>query len=92
MSQDHISHAKRGIGSVFPEKVYDSAPGLERVEPLLTANLFKRRFFLGIPLISPLTKEKITDKDLRDFIKRAASLCEVDSKLDFTQVRLLSLI
>ena len=85
MTQD-FTDAKRGIGSVFPEKVYDSAPGLERIEPFLTAQMLKDRFFMGIPLISPITKEKITPAHLRDYIKRASSIVEIDSKLDLTQV------
>ena len=85
MSQD-LKHDKRGLGSVFPEKVYDSAPGLVRVEPPLTAKVLKERFLWGIPLTSPLTKEKLTDAQLREYLHRAACVMEVETKLDFTQV------
>ena len=85
MSQD-FTDAKRGLGSVFPEKVYDSAPGLSRVEPSLTAKILKERFLWGIPLVSPITKEKLTDAQLRSYLQRAACVMEIETKLDFTQV------
>jgi len=44
MSQD-LRHAKRNIGSIYPEKVYDST-GMERIEALLTPLQFKERFYL----------------------------------------------
>lgn len=85
MSTD-LKNAKKGTGSVFPEKVIDAAGGFERVEPLLGPQDFKRRFFFGVPLTSPITKEKLTDDDLRDFIKRAVNQFELDTKLDVAPV------
>jgi len=85
MSQD-LSKAKKGTGSVFPEKAIDAVGGFERLEPLLGPDEFKRRFFFGIPLASPVTKETLTPDDLRDFIKRAANAVELDSKVDITPV------
>lgn len=85
MSQD-LSDSKRGLGSVHPELVYDSAPGFERVEPLLTADEFKSRFLWGIPLVSPLTKEKLSKEQLVDYVKRGMNQLEFDSKVEITPV------
>ena len=76
-----LNPAKKATGSVFPERAYDSATGITRIEPLLTAELFKTRFFFGIPLASPLTKEQITPDMMKDFIQRAAAQFEVDAKV-----------
>lgn len=85
MSKD-LSYSKRGTGSVYPERVYDSAPGIVRVEPLLTPKKFVERFFKGIPLVSPVTKEKVTVAELKDYIHRGMSLFEVESKTDATPI------
>lgn len=77
-----IKDAKRGIGSVFPEKVVDSSPGVPRVEPLITPNLLKKRFLFGVPLTSPITQEKITNKDLQDYISRGVARIEMEAQID----------
>ena len=85
MARD-LSKAKRNIGSVFPENVIDAGSGIGRVEPLLTASRFKSRHFFGIPLISPMTKEKISNADLRDYIKRAVAQVELEAKVEIAPV------
>jgi hypothetical protein len=81
-----LTDAKRGLGSVHPEKIFDSSPGLTRVEPLLTAEVFKARFLFGIPLRSPLTKEEYTLEMMSDFITRACAIVEMDTKTFITAV------
>lgn len=81
-----LKDAKRNIGSVFPEKAIDAAPGFERVEPLITPKMFVSRFFEGIPLISPITKKKITQKELKDYLKRGMAIAEADTKIDIAPV------
>jgi len=78
--------SKKGIGSVWPEKAIEAAPGLDRVEPFLTATLMKDRYLFGIPLISPITQEKVTPKLLKDFIKRASNSFELDTKVNIFPV------
>lgn len=78
--------SKKGIGSVWPEKAIEAAPGLQRVEPFLTPNLFKDRYLFGIPLVSPITKEKLTPKHLKDFLQRAASNFELETKVSIFPV------
>lgn len=78
--------SKKGIGSVWPEKAIDSAPGLQRVEPFLTPTVFKDRYLFGIPLVSPITKEKLTPKHIKDFLQRAASNFELETKVSIFPV------
>ena len=80
MSQDE-SGFKKAYGSIYPEGAIDAGGGPDRVEPLLTAEQLKSRFFFGINLISPITKEKIDSTMLMDFIKRGISKFELDSKV-----------
>lgn len=77
-----IKDAKRGIGSVFPEKVAGSSPGVPRVEPLLTPKVLKQRFLFGVPLTSPVTQEKISNKDLQDYINRGVARIEMEAQID----------
>ena len=84
---DELTHGiKKGIGSVYPEGAIGGVGGEYRIEPFLVGKEFKKRFFFGIPLISPLTKEKLNDEDLDDYIKRAMNVFEVESKVDVQPV------
>jgi hypothetical protein len=85
MSQD-LRDAKKLTGSVFPEAVYDASNGLKRVEPMLTAEVLKERFLFGIPLYSPITRQKLTDAMLSDYIIRAANQVEVDGRIEISPV------
>lgn len=81
MSKD-LSKAKRPPGSHFPEATYDAAGGVRRVEEMLTPSKLKSRFLFGIPLVSPITKEKFTDEMIKDAIERSVVQFELDSALD----------
>jgi hypothetical protein len=81
-----LTDAKRPPGSVFPELVYDAAGGIDRIEPVLTPKVLRKRFFFGLPLISPITKEKITDADIKDYIKRAVNMFEIDAQVEVAPV------
>jgi len=83
---DGSQATKKGIGSVWPDKAIAAAPGLDRVEPFLTPAKFKKRYFFGIPLISPSTKEKIEMNDLKDYIQRGANQFEIDTRLSIFPV------
>jgi hypothetical protein len=78
---DGTQGSKKNIGSVWPDKAIAAAPGLNRVEPFLMPNLFKSRYLFGIPLTSPVTKEKLKPADLKDYIQRAANLFELETKV-----------
>jgi len=85
MAKD-LSKSKKLTGSIFPERVYDATGVLNRIEPLLDGETFRKRFFFGFNLISPVTREKITNSDLEDYILRAVSQFELDTKLHVTPV------
>lgn len=80
MSTD-LSNDKKLSGSVYPETAFDASSGFGRVEPFLSPTELKTRFLFGFPLVSPITKAKITDTDLLDYIKRGANQVEIDAKV-----------
>lgn len=82
----NLKNAKKGTGSVLPERAIDASGGIDRVEPVLTGKIFRKRFFFGIPLVSPITREKLSDSDLDDYIKRSMNQVELDTKLDIQPV------
>lgn len=81
MAKD-LKKSKKGTGSVYPDGVYDASNGQDRVEPFLTPEKFISRFMWGIPLVSPITKQKLSDEDLKDYITRGANQLELDAQID----------
>ena len=77
-----LSKAKKPIHGHWPERVIQSAPGIERFEELMTPKKLKSRFFLGLPLTSPLTGEKITPSDMKEAIMRACNILETDIRTE----------
>lgn len=86
MSQD-FTNSKKLTGSTYPIGAYDSGnQGVERIEPLLTGKALRKRFLWGIPLVSPMTGEKLSDSDLKDYVKRAINQLEIDAKTNIFSV------
>lgn len=81
MAKD-LKKSKKGTGSVYPDGVYDASNGQDRVEPFLTPEKFISRFMWGIPLVSPITKQKLSDEDIKDYITRGANQLELDAQVD----------
>jgi hypothetical protein len=81
-----LKNAKKGTASVFPDGVYDAANGQDRVEAFLTPEVFVSRFLWGIPLVSPITKQKLTDNDIKDYITRGANQLEFDAQVEIFPV------
>lgn len=77
-----MTKAKKPIHAHWPERVIESAPGIERFEKLLTPKKLKDRFFFGIPMTSPLTGEKLSTADMRDAIVRAVNIVETDTRTE----------
>lgn len=86
MSTD-LKNAKKPPGSAFPEAAIDASAGLERMEEFLTPSMLKRRFLAGIPMVLPITKEKVSDDDLIDYIKRGANEFETDAKVEVSPIK-----
>jgi hypothetical protein len=82
MSRD-LSGGKKPIGSITPEKSFDSV-GLERVEGFVTPQNLRDRFLWGIPLRSKLTKQEMNDTLLLDFINRGANMAEIEAQIEIT--------
>jgi hypothetical protein len=77
-----LSKAKKPIHAHWPERVIESAPGIDRFEKLLTPKTLKKRFFFGIPMTSPLTGENLTETDMKDAIVRAVNILETDTRTE----------
>jgi len=75
-----FKYSKKPTGAVFPERAYAGSGIYDSLEPVLDGKTMQRRFLFGIPLASPLTKEKLTERDLEDFIKRGIARFEIDAK------------
>lgn len=85
MSSD-FTNSKKGTHSVYPQSAIDTANGIDRVEPLLSTREFRDRFTFGFPLVSPLTKEEVTNKMIKTYINRAANLFEFEAQIDVAPV------
>ena len=75
------SNTKKATSGTFPQKAVDAA-SFQRMEPLLSAAQLRNRFFIGIPMISPLTRQIIDDDILKDLIQSACAEVELDLKID----------
>lgn len=74
------SPSQRPYGSAWPQGAYDASGALVRAEKLMTATMLKERFLFGVPLVSPITEQKVSNRMLQDYVKRAMNYFEVDSK------------
>jgi hypothetical protein len=77
---DPRNSAKKPTGAIFPERAIDGTGLYAELEPLLDGKKMQKRFLFGIPLVSPLTKEKLGPEDLEDFVKRGMARFQLDSK------------
>lgn len=78
----NFTKAKKGTGGVYPERAIDSVGQVDRYEPLIDGKLLKERYFFGVPMTSPITGEKITNKMMNDVVKRGLNAFELESQLD----------
>ena len=81
----NISDGKRWR-QIYPVRANETSKNFKRCEPLLTETLLVERFLFGIPLVSPITKQKITKKQLKDHIVRAINEVETDFRIDIMPV------
>lgn len=82
----NFTKAKKPVSGVYPEKAVDATGQIDRYEPLIDGKTLKERYFFGVPMISPITGEKITNKMLNDVIKRGMNMFELESQLDVMPV------
>lgn len=78
----NFTKAKKGTGGIYPERAIDSTGPIDRYEPLIDGKILKERYFFGVPMVSPITGEKISNKMLNDVIKRGMNMFELESQLD----------
>ena len=76
----NMKNSKKGTGAVFPERAIDGSGLYDELEPLIDGATMARSYLFGIPLISPITKEKLGPKDLESFIKRGMARFQLEVK------------
>lgn len=82
------SSTKPQITYNYPSKAAkDGVSGFSRVEPFMTPERLRKEFLFGIPLVSFLTGERMTDETLKSVIARAAAEVEVKCKIDIFPVQ-----
>jgi hypothetical protein len=63
------------------------AAGFSRVDPWMTPDRLKNEFLFGIPLVSLLTGQTLTDIAIKNIIRRAAADVELKCKIDIFPVQ-----
>lgn len=67
---------------VKPEKADVMGSGFTRVEPWITPERLKNEYLFGIRLISPTTKEELSNDTIKNIIARAAARVELECNID----------
>lgn len=87
MSDDYSS-TKPNVVKQYPEGSTslsgEGVAGFTRVEAWLTPERLKNEFLFGIPLVSLITKEKMSDDLLKTLIRKAAARVELECKIAVT--------
>src|SRR5271156_1508414 len=90
MSNDFTSNKKNPSGT-YPQKVTklsgEGVAGFTRVEDWMTPERIRQEYLFGIPLISPVTREKLSDETIKTLIRKAAADVELKCKIDVTPVQ-----
>lgn len=90
MSVDNSNNKNNPAGS-YPADVTtlsgEGAAGFTRVEEWITPERLKNEWLFGIPLVSPITKQTLTDSTLKNIIRRAAANVELKCKVDVFPVQ-----
>jgi len=82
------SRTKKIQHTNYPNKgVRGGVAGFSRVEAMLTVDRLKQEFLFGVPLVSYLTKERMTDETLKNMLNRAAARVELECKIDISPVQ-----
>ena len=55
---------------IYPVRANETSKSFKRCEPLLTETVLVDRFLFGVPLVSPITKQKITKKQKDSFVDK----------------------
>lgn len=91
MSVDDSTNNKPNPSGLYPQKVTtlsgQGAAGFSRVESWITPERLRHEFLFGIPLVSLLTGEAMTDDTIKSIIRRAAATAELKTKVDITPIQ-----
>jgi hypothetical protein len=91
MSSDYKNN-KNTPYSTYPQRATtqgtDGKPtGFTRVEPWIDPQRLRDEFLFGIPLVSPQTKQQMSDGTIKNIIRRAAANVELKCKIDVFPVQ-----
>jgi hypothetical protein len=67
-------------------------PGQARSGPLLDIERFKQEYLFGVPMVSPLTGQEITDETLKQFLRKGVAEFETSVRIPVSPVHLLEKI
>ena len=82
------SSTKGNINKVYPAKASNKGvAGFSRVEAMLSVTRLKNEFLFGIPLVSPLTRERMSDETLSAILNRARARAELECRIDISPVQ-----
>ena len=70
----------------LPQGSTNVGSGFTRVEPWITVERLKNEFLFGIPLVSPITQQVLTDATLKNIITKAAARIELECNIDIFPV------
>ena len=86
------TNSKFGLGAIEPAHAIETA-SIDRLEPLVTPARIRREFLFGIPLVSNIKNpntglcDVMDDTLIGDFVMRAVSNVEVDTRIDIFPVK-----
>lgn len=66
----------------FPQNSNNLGSGFTRVEQWITVERLKNEFLFGIPLVSPITGQQLSDDVLKNIISKAAARVELECNID----------
>jgi hypothetical protein len=76
----NMKKSKLPTGAIFPERAIDGTGIYDELEPLIDGETMARSYLFGIPLVSPITKERLGPKDLNNFVKRGMARFQLEVK------------
>ena len=91
MSVDYSNSNKPNVNNAYPQQTSivqgEGAAGFTRVEEWIDPARLRGEFLFGIPLVSMLTREAMTDLTIKNIIRRAAAKAELETRIDITPVQ-----
>jgi len=86
MSADY-TNSRPSMGCVYPLYAIDAGANVNRYQPLITPEIFKKDYLFGISLKSPITGEVLNNEDLKRTLDYAMNRIETEIKINIFPVQ-----